>query len=232
MDLSVGNVFPAPQISQRLSNQLGHIEKAARRASRKAATWLAHRRNWSPRIATPGTGLRVGLSTNLAAAQREMLLRTGLNVAIGASRSRSVAHMASRCVGAARVLVVEPGQECSFLAPLPLRRLEGLSETTSAVLRASGMVTIGELQRVPKAALQAEFGQEEGLRVWQTARGIDRYSLPRQSRDSKTAHSAEAETQFLNGSLGRIRNASFFPEWAILTASLSRRVRLMAGMLR
>jgi nucleotidyltransferase/DNA polymerase involved in DNA repair len=232
MDLSVGDVFPAPQISQRLGNQLGHIEKAARRASRRAATWLAHRRIWSPRIAVPVAGPRVGLSSNLASVHREMLLRTGLDVAIGASRSRSVARVASRCAGAAKVLVVEPGQERSFLAPLPLRRLEGISEATSEVLQASGMVTIGELQRVPKAALQAEFGHEEGLRVWQAARGVDRDCSPMPPRDSKSGFSTEAETQFMSGSLRSIRNASFFPEWAALTASLSRSVRLMAGMLR
>jgi nucleotidyltransferase/DNA polymerase involved in DNA repair len=70
-------------------------------------------------------------------------------------------------------MVVAPGQERAFLAPLPLRRLDGVSEPTLRVLRASGLVTIGELQRVPKAALQAEFGPQEGLHLWRTARGFD-----------------------------------------------------------
>jgi nucleotidyltransferase/DNA polymerase involved in DNA repair len=235
MDLSVGSVFPAPQISRRLGNQLGHIEKTARRASRKAAAWLAHRRIWSPRIAAPASRLNVTLSTELAtelvAAQREMFLRTGLDVAIGASRSRSVARTASRCAGSTKVLVVEPGRESPFLAPLPLQRLEGLSAATCEVLRASGLVTIGELQRVPKAALQAEFGHQAGLQVWRTARGIDYEPVPQRTAYSEASFSTEAETHFVSGSLRRLRNASLFADWRALKASLSRRVRLMAGIL-
>ncbi len=235
MDLSVGSVFRAPQISQRLGNQLGHIEKTSRRASRKAATWLAHRRIWSPRIAVPASSSHVTrsaeLATELAAAQCEMLLRTGLDVALGASRSRSVARTASRCAGAAKVLVVEPGRESAFLAPLPLQRLEGLSAATCEVLRASGLVTIGELQRVPKAALQAEFGKREGLQVWRTARGIDYEPAPEPAAYSDAAFAAGAETHFVSGSLRRLRNASLFADWRAFKASLSRRVRLMAGVL-
>ncbi len=175
MDLSVGNVFPAPQISQRLSNQLGHIEKAARRAARKATAWLANRRIWSSR-----TPVRVNtnrsLPAKLSAAQREILLSTGLNIAIGASRSPGVARLASRYAGITRVSVVEPGQERAFLAPMPLRHLPGFSQSTAALLQASGLVTIGELQRVPKSALQSQFGSTEGAQIWRAARGLDRLS--------------------------------------------------------
>ena len=173
MDLSVGNVFPAPQISQRLSNQLGHIEKAARRATRKATTWLANRRVWSPRIPIRANMNRT-LSAELSAAQREILLSTGLNIAIGASRSPGVARLASRYAGAERIRVVEPGQERAFLAPIPLRRLPGISQSTAALLQATGMVTIGELQNVPKAALESQLGASEGAQIWRAARGLDR----------------------------------------------------------
>src|SRR5208282_4997483 len=87
--------------------------------------------------------------------------------------SRVVARTASRLAGTAGVIVVATGQERAFLAPLPLRRLDGVPDAQLKVLRASGMVTIGELQRVPKAALQAEFGHAEGLRLWRAARGMD-----------------------------------------------------------
>jgi nucleotidyltransferase/DNA polymerase involved in DNA repair len=174
MDLSVGNAFPAPQIAQRLSNQLGHIEKAARRATRRATTWLANRRIWSARIPVHVETTRHGLPAELSAAQREILLSTGLNIAIGASRSPGVARLASRYAGSTRIRVVECGQERAFLAPMPLRRLPGISPLAAALLEASGLATIGELQRVPKAALQAELGTKEGLQIWRLARGLDR----------------------------------------------------------
>jgi nucleotidyltransferase/DNA polymerase involved in DNA repair len=178
MDLSIGNVFSAPQISQRLSNQLGHIEKAARRATRKAAAWLANRRVWSARIPVRVDTSRRSLPAELCAAQREILLSTGVNIAIGASRSPGVARLASRYAGTTRVRVVEPGQERAFLAPIPLRRIPGVSPSTAALLQASGLATIGELQRVPKAALQSQFGTTEGDQVWRAARGLDRFDTP------------------------------------------------------
>jgi nucleotidyltransferase/DNA polymerase involved in DNA repair len=174
MDLSVGNAFPAPQISQRLGNQLGHIEKAARRATRRATTWLANRRIWSARTPVRVKTSRHRLPAELSAAQREILLSTGLNIAIGASRSPSVARLASRYAGTTRIRVVECGQERAFLAPMPLRRLPGMSPSAAALLQASGLATIGELQRVPKAALQAALGAKEGLQIWRLARGLDR----------------------------------------------------------
>jgi nucleotidyltransferase/DNA polymerase involved in DNA repair len=174
MDLFVGSAFPAPQITQRLSNQLGHIEKAARRATRKATAWLANRRIWSARIPVRVDTSRTSLPAELSAAQREILLSTGLNIAIGVSRSPGVARLASRCTGTTRIRVVESGQERAFLAPMPLRRLPGLSPSAAALLQASGLATIGELQRVPKAALQAELGTKEGLQIWRLARGLDR----------------------------------------------------------
>jgi nucleotidyltransferase/DNA polymerase involved in DNA repair len=174
MDLFVGNAFPAPQISQRLSNQLGCIEKAARRATRKATAWLANRRVWSARIPVRVDTIRYCLPAELSAAQREILHSTGLNIAIGASRSPGVARLASRYAGTTRIRVVESGQERAFLAPMPLRRLPGISQSAAALLQASGLATIGELQRVPKAALQAALGTEEGLQIWRLARGLDR----------------------------------------------------------
>jgi nucleotidyltransferase/DNA polymerase involved in DNA repair len=174
MDLSVGNAFPTPQISRRLSNQLGHIEKAARRATRKATAWLANRRIWSARIPVRVGTSRPSLPAELSAAQREILLTTGLNIAIGASRSPGVARLASRYAGTTHVRVVEPGQERAFLAPMPLRRLPGISQSTVALLQASGLITIGELQRVPRAVLQSQLGITEGAQIWRAARGLDR----------------------------------------------------------
>jgi nucleotidyltransferase/DNA polymerase involved in DNA repair len=176
MDLSVGNVFPAPQISQRLSNQLRHIEKAARRATRKATAWLANRRLWSARIPVVAGMNCPSLPAELSAAQREILLTTGLNIAIGASRSPGVARLASRYAGTTRVRVVKPGQERAFLAPMPLGRLPGISQSTAVLLQASGLATIGELQRVPKATLQSQFGAAEGAQIWRAARGLDRFN--------------------------------------------------------
>ncbi len=183
MDVSIGNTFSAPQVPRaktserqifhRFTNHFGNIERLAHRMSHNALRWLANRRVWSSRVtAAPGSS-QSSLINELEGVRREILSRTGAHIAIGAARSRGVARTASRSAGTTGVLVVASGQERAFLAPLPLRQLDGLSEATFRVLNTSGLVTIGELQRVPKAALQAQFGRAEGLRLWRAARGMD-----------------------------------------------------------
>jgi hypothetical protein len=166
-----------PGVAQRLTRRMAR--RVTGQMLRRVA-WLASRQLWSPRVIAAAPGLQIRLTSELEGVQREMKARTSCDIAIGAARSRSVARTASRVAGStvaatgtAGVLVVSPGQERAFLAPLPLRRLDGVPEAALRVLRASGLVTIGELQKVPKAALQAEFGPQEGLHVWRTARGID-----------------------------------------------------------
>lgn len=209
-----------PGVAQRLTRRIAR--RVARQMSRKAVAWLASRRLWSPRVIAAAPGFQSRLTSELEGVRREMKARTGCDIAIGAARSRSVARTASRVAGStaapgtSSVMVVAPGQERAFLAPLPLRRLDGVSEPTLRVLRASGLVTIGELQKVPKAALQAEFGPEEGLQLWRTARGID--------------------TQPANGARPALWPASWqerlFSGWARSGTSLLHRARLLAGTSR
>jgi hypothetical protein len=172
MDLSVGNVFPAPSVIGRLQNQIGLIENAARIAGRRATSWLSRTGVWRG-LRSEKASHGSCLPRELERLQNDMLRRTGVRIALGVGSSQVVAGTASRAAGHGAPRVVAAGGERAFLAPLPLQSLYGLPDGTLRVLRANGMVTIGELQRVPKAALQAEFGNAEGLRLWKSARGID-----------------------------------------------------------
>jgi nucleotidyltransferase/DNA polymerase involved in DNA repair len=192
MDLSLGNSFPAQRVSgelipQRFGLYLRPLERIAQGLSRKAVVWLANRRVWARRVPmTPGS-FEARLTAELDALRGEMLARTGVKIAVGAGSSCVVARTASRLAGAggsrvadnaagaldAGAMVVPRGREREFLAPLPLRLLHGVCPATFRAFTASGLVTIGELQRVPKAALLAQFGPQEGLRLWRAARGLD-----------------------------------------------------------
>jgi nucleotidyltransferase/DNA polymerase involved in DNA repair len=137
----------------------------------------------------------VDLQRELGDIRRQTVMRTGRRISIAAARTAIVARTASRLLATANsagdalsstdlpedsVRVVPAGGERAFLAPLPLQHLYGVAPNSLRRLRASGLVTIGQLQRVPKATLQAAFGPCEGLRLWRSARGID--SLPASAR--------------------------------------------------
>lgn len=192
MDLSLGNSFPAQHVSgelipQRFSLHLRPFERIVQRLSRKAVAWLANRRVWAPRVPMTPASSEARLTAELDALRGEMLARTGVRIAVGAGSSRVVAKTASRLAGCrsrqaasdttdaldSGGVVVPRGREREFLAPLPLRMLHGVCPATLRIFTASGLVTIGELQRVPKAALRAQFGPQEGLRLWRAARGLD-----------------------------------------------------------
>ncbi len=68
------------------------------------------------------------------------------------------------------VLVVPPGEEAAFLAPLPLSRLPGCGKVTLPKLQAMGLETIGGLAVRTEEELAAVFG-EVGRSLWQRANG-------------------------------------------------------------
>ena len=110
----------------------------------------------------------------LRRAQSEVLEETGLNVSIGAGRTKAVAAMAARLEQPRGLRIIAPGTEADFLAPLPVKTLRGLEGMHARVLAERGIITIGQLQRVPRATLQATCGEALGDEIWYHARGMDR----------------------------------------------------------
>ncbi|HXA19161.1 MAG TPA: DNA polymerase Y family protein [Thermoanaerobaculia bacterium] len=74
--------------------------------------------------------------------------------------------------------VVAPGQEATFLAPLPLTRLSPELEA-AAMLHRFGLSSIGDLARLPESEIASRLG-EVGRELHWAARGIDpRPLMPR-----------------------------------------------------
>jgi DNA polymerase-4 len=70
------------------------------------------------------------------------------------------------------LVIVEPGSEASFLAPLALARLWGVGPKTREVLEAWGLRTIGDLAKADAALVEARFGAH-GAAILERARGTD-----------------------------------------------------------
>ncbi len=134
----------------------------------------------------------------------EVLGRTGLNVSVGAARTKSVASIASRLERPRGFRIVSPGTEEAFLTPLPVDSLHGIGNTEAAALAERGIATIGQLRMIPKPVLMAAFGDTIGEQLWQKARGLDgrEVLLPSTSLSRETTiQGGTSDTEFLGGLL-------------------------------
>jgi DNA polymerase IV len=95
-----------------------------------------------------------------------------LTVSVGVARTKLVAKIASDLRKPDGLVVVPPGDEPEFLAPLPISRLWGVGEQTATVLREYGVTTIGDLARLDPTLLERRLGKH-GATLVDRARGID-----------------------------------------------------------
>jgi DNA polymerase IV len=96
----------------------------------------------------------------------------GLTASVGVATNKLVAKVASDLRKPDGLVVVPPGGEAAFLAPLPISRLWGVGEKTAAALRDYGVQTIGDLAALPPDALVRRFGKH-GASLVERASGID-----------------------------------------------------------
>jgi DNA polymerase-4 len=95
-----------------------------------------------------------------------------LTASVGVAANKFVAKVASDLEKPDGLVVVTPGREAEFLAPLPVSRLWGVGRVTASSLESMGIRTIGQLARVPERHLIARFGQG-GRELGNLARGVD-----------------------------------------------------------
>ena len=96
----------------------------------------------------------------------------GLTASVGVARTKLVAKIASDLHKPDGLVVVEPGDEAGFLAPLPISRLWGVGEKTAKVLADYSVRTIGDLAALPPDLIERRFGKH-GASLVERARGLD-----------------------------------------------------------
>ncbi len=136
--------------------------------------------------------------------QMEIFKKTGLGVSIGAARTKVVASIASRLERPRGFRMIAPGTEEEFLAPLPVEKLHGIGHVHAGALAERGIATIGELRQVPRAALEAAFGEVIGGQIWERARGLDGREVmmpatPKSVSRETTIEGGTIDTEFLGG---------------------------------
>ena len=98
-----------------------------------------------------GAGLRVRVADEV-----------GLPITVGVARTKFLAKVASAVAKPDGLLVVEPDDELDFLHPLPVQRLWGVGQVTSAKLHERGIHTVAEVAAMSPEALTAIVGAAMG----------------------------------------------------------------------
>jgi len=137
-----------------------------------------------------GTRRLLGAPVEVGARLREQVsTHEGLDCSIGIASSKSLAKLASKAAKPSvggydstgsdtsgwhhGVLVVDPADEERFLHDHPIGALWGVGPVTEQRLAALGIVTVGDLARVPRDALIAHLGAGSGAHLHDLANGND-----------------------------------------------------------
>jgi DNA polymerase IV len=104
--------------------------------------------------------------------RQEVKAGCGLDLSIGVASCKLVAKVASELRKPRGLVIVRPGEEAAFLAPLPLAKLPGCGPATVGRLERLSVRTIGDLAALPDPLLGELFGQY-GRALGAHARGID-----------------------------------------------------------
>ena len=95
-----------------------------------------------------------------------------LTISVGVATTKLVAKIASDLEKPDGLVVVAPGEEAAFMAPLDIGRLWGVGEKTATALREYGVRTMGDLAGLPVDLLERRFGKH-GSTLADRARGLD-----------------------------------------------------------
>jgi nucleotidyltransferase/DNA polymerase involved in DNA repair len=145
------------------------------------------------------TGSQRALGSGETIARRlkqEIREETRLTASVGMATCKLVAKIASDLRKPDGLLVVPPGHEELFLAPLPVRRLWGVGPKLEDQLRELGVQTIGDLAALDPGRLERRLGSH-GHDLLRLARGIDERPVEGTAGEAKSLgqeHTFESDT--------------------------------------
>ncbi|KAA1418010.1 DNA polymerase IV [Nocardioides humilatus] len=101
----------------------------------------------------------------------------GITCSVGIATAISVAKLASRRAKPDGVLVIAPEQFVEIVHPLDVGELYGVGEATRQRLHRLGLMTVGDVARIPVAELRRMLGGHLGGHLHTLAWGADRSEL-------------------------------------------------------
>jgi DNA polymerase IV len=134
-------------------------------------------------------------------------IRTRLNIrcSVGISSSKMFAKIACNMRKPDGLTLISEARAQEMLPTLPVRQIPNIGHKTEAMLAELGVQTVGDLQKVPRAALIDLFGVR-GSEWYDYARGIDKREVKRSAHQKtisrETTFNADSvDKEFLKGTL-------------------------------
>lgn len=125
------------------------------------------------------------IERRVRALQQRILAELQLPVSFGIAANKLVAQIASKLRKPRGFVVVPPGTETAFLAPLSIGKLPGIGAKTEEVLNARGVKLIGDIPLKTESELESLFGSS-WREMLATARGEDERAVHTEHEDAKS----------------------------------------------
>jgi DNA polymerase-4 len=122
--------------------------------------------------------------------RRRVREELGLPISVGVARTKHLAKIASQVAKPDGLVVVDPETELEFLHDLPVELTWGVGPVTKARLAEKGVLTIGQLAKLPPGSLEPLVGDALGQKLAALAWNRD----PREIKTSRRAQSAGAQS--------------------------------------
>src|SRR5438552_3979212 len=119
----------------------------------------------------------------MCAIKARIRAETGLTASAGLATNKFIAKVASDLEKPDGMVFVPAGREAAFLAPLPIGRLWGVGRVMADALSGLGIITIGQLQAMPRRVLVRRFGhygaELHDLAFGRDDRAVEPYTAPK-----------------------------------------------------
>ena len=124
------------------------------------------------------------------AIRRRVRRELGLPISVGVGRTKHLAKIASQVAKPDGLVIVDPDTELEFLHDLPVELMWGVGPVTKARLNEIGVLTIGQLAKIPGWSLERLLGPAASDKLTALAWNRD----PREIKAHRRAHSAGAQS--------------------------------------
>jgi DNA polymerase-4 len=140
--------------------------------------------------------------------RKKIITESGLSISHALATNKLISKVATNECKPNGQTEVKPGNEKSFLAPLPIEKMPMVGNQTATMLRRMGVETISVLSQIPVEMMINLLGKN-GIDLWRKANGIDETPIVpfHEQKSIGTENTFETDTidiRFLHKELARM----------------------------